>query len=114
MVDISWSTELSKGHRGDAHGGLWRQQRLQDAALEAGGADTRRRVAVSNPVSHLPPGTSKWNKIEHKLFSFTSMNWRGKALVSLDAIIKMIAATTTSEGLTVRCEFDEKGRKVTD
>jgi transposase len=69
-------------------------------------------------VCHLPPGTSKWNKIEHRLFSFISMNWRGKPLISLDVIVKMIAATTTTEGLTVHCELDdnlyEKGRKVTD
>ncbi len=75
---------------------------------------------VGFPISvcHLPPGTSKWNKIEHRLFSFISMNWRGKPLVSLDVIIKMIAATTTAAGLVVHCELDEnvyeKGRKVTD
>ena len=69
-------------------------------------------------VCHLPPGTSKWNKIEHRLFSFISMNWRGKPLVSHQTIIKLISATRTNKGLTVQCELDdndyEKGRKITD
>ena len=74
------------------------------------------RVPIT--VCHLPPGTSKWNKIEHRLFSFISMNWRGKPLVSHHTILKLISATRTSQGLTVRCELDEteyeKGRTVSD
>jgi len=58
-------------------------------------------------VCHLPPGTSKWNKIEHRLFSFLTINWRGKPLRSFRTIIQLIAATTTSTGLTVRAELDE-------
>jgi hypothetical protein len=54
-------------------------------------------------VSHLPPGTSKWNKIEHRLFSFISQNW---PLVSYRVIVELISATTTKTGLTVRCELD--------
>jgi Rhodopirellula transposase DDE domain len=69
-------------------------------------------------VCHLPPGTSKWNKIEHRLFSYITQNWRGKPLVSYAAIVSLIAATTTRSGLTVRCELDDRtyptGRKVTD
>ena len=69
-------------------------------------------------VCHLPPGTSKWNKIEHRLFAFISMNWRGKPLLSHQTIIKLISATRTSKGLTVQCELDdneyEKGRTVSD
>jgi hypothetical protein len=57
-------------------------------------------------VCHLPPGTSKWNKIEHRLFSFISQNWRGKPLVSYEVIVSLIAATTTTTGLQVRCELD--------
>jgi Rhodopirellula transposase DDE domain len=56
---------------------------------------------------HLPPGTSKWNKIEHRLFSHISMNWRGRPLTSHEVIVNTIAATTTSSGLTVRAELDE-------
>jgi len=69
-------------------------------------------------VSHFPPGTSKWNKIEHRLFSHISMNWRGKPLVSHEVIVNLIAATTTRKGLNVRSELDQKsypkGIKVTD
>ncbi|MFZ2397562.1 MAG: ISAzo13 family transposase [Smithella sp.] len=69
-------------------------------------------------VSHFSPGTSKWNKIEHRLFSYISMNWRGKPLVTHEAIVNLIAATTTRKGLRVRAELDpghySKGIKVTD
>jgi Rhodopirellula transposase DDE domain len=58
-------------------------------------------------VCHLPPGTSKWNKIEHRLFSHISMNWRGRPLTSHEVIVETIAATTTTTGLTVRAELDE-------
>jgi hypothetical protein len=60
-------------------------------------------------VSHLPPGTSKWNKIEHRLFSFISQNWRGRPLLTHATIVNLIAATTTDTGLKVRCEMD-RGR----
>ena len=67
-------------------------------------------------VSHLPPGTSKWNKIEHRLFSFISQNWRGKPLVSHEVIVNLIASTTTETGLRVRAQLDTAqyppGRKV--
>ncbi|NQE05033.1 hypothetical protein C5S32_04100 [ANME-1 cluster archaeon GoMg1] len=69
-------------------------------------------------VCHLPPGTSKWNKIEHRLFSFISMNWKGKPLVNYETIINLISSTTTKAGLTVVARLDdreyEKGRKITD
>jgi hypothetical protein len=57
-------------------------------------------------VSHFPPGTSKWNKIEHRLFSFISKNWRGQPLASLQVIVNLIAATTTKKGLRVHAEID--------
>ena len=69
-------------------------------------------------VCHFPPGTSKWNKIEHRLFSYISMNWRGRPLVSHEVIVNLIAATTTSKGLKVYAAIDPtpypKGIKVTD
>jgi hypothetical protein len=69
-------------------------------------------------VCHLPPGTSKWNKIEHRLFSCITQNWRGRPLVSYATIVSLIAATTTRSGLTVQCALDPgsypTGRKVTD
>ena len=87
---------------------LWKLE-LQALANETG-------MAIS--VSHFPPGTSKWNKIEHRLFSFITQNWRGKPLVSHEVIVNLIAATTTKKGLHVQCEIDTnsypKGIKVTE
>lgn len=72
------------------------------------------RLPIS--VSHFPPGTSKWNKIEHRLFSFISQNWRGKPLISHEVIVNLIAATTTAKGLKVQAMLDTAaypvGRKV--
>jgi len=69
-------------------------------------------------VCHYPPGTSKWNKIEHRLFSFISMNWRGRPLTDIRTIIELIAATTTTTGLTVQCAYDPNwyptGVKISD
>ncbi|MFV2074073.1 MAG: ISAzo13 family transposase [Thermoanaerobaculales bacterium] len=64
------------------------------------------RTGLSITVCHFPPGTSKWNKIEHRLFSHIAMNWRGKPLVSLAAIVSLIGATTTTSGLRIRSEID--------
>ena len=69
-------------------------------------------------VCHLPPGTSKWNKIEHRLFSFITQNWRGKPLVTHQVIVELIAATTTKSGLTVKSRLDtmeyRKGIRISD
>src|SRR5208282_1352747 len=85
---------------------LWKKE-LQVLADELG-------IAIT--VSHLPPGTSKWNKIEHRLFAFITQNWRGKPLVSYQTIVQLIGNTTTGKGLTVACRLDEtvyeKGIKV--
>lgn len=87
---------------------LWKRE-LQRLADELG---------IDIHVHHLPPGTSKWNKIEHRLFSFISMNWRAKPLVSYRVIVDLISATTTDTGLTVQCELDTntypKGISVTE
>lgn len=75
-------------------------------------------IRIPIHVSHLPPGTSKWNKIEHRLFSYISMNWRGQPLVSHEVIINLIAGTTTRKGLKVHAELDDSlypaGIKVSD
>ncbi len=75
---------------------LWKLE-LQKLADETG---------LEIAVCHFPPGTSKWNKIEHRLFSAISQNWRAKPLVSHEVIVKLIAATTTKTGLKVRSELD--------
>lgn len=81
-------------------------------------ADLAATTGLTITVCHLPPGTSKWNKIEHRLFSHISMNWRGRPLTSHEVIVQTIAATTTSTGLTVHAELDEasypKGIKIPD
>ena len=96
------------GGSNGARGRLWKWE-LQRLA-------NRTRVAIT--VCHLPPGTSKWNKIEHRLFSYISSNWRGQPLVSLAVIVNLIGATRTATGLRVRCELDRgtypKGHDVTD
>jgi hypothetical protein len=73
----------------------WELQRLAEA------------TGLTITVSHFPPGTSKWNKIEHRLFSYISANWRGRPLTSVVAIVSLIAATTTKTGLRVRAEIDK-------
>jgi hypothetical protein len=87
---------------------LWKRE-LQKFATESG---------LEITVSHFPPGTSKWNKIEHKLFSFISINWRGKPLLSYQTIINLIASTKTKSGLRVYAVLDENQyalkQKVTD
>lgn len=69
-------------------------------------------------VRHFPPGTSKWNKIEHRLFSFITQNWRGKPLISHAVIINLIASTTTKTGLKIECRLDKNkyptGKKISD
>ena len=58
-------------------------------------------------IVHFPPGTSKWNKVEHRLFSFISKNWRGRPLLTLAVIVNLIKSTNTNEGLKVECVLDE-------
>lgn len=87
---------------------LWKLE-LQTLADETG---------LSISVCHFPPGTSKWNKIEHRLFSFISSNWRGEPLRDYETIVKLISRTATAKGLKVTCRLDRRkypiGRKVTD
>jgi hypothetical protein len=96
------------GGRNGARVKLWKRE-LQRFANETG---------LSITVTHLPPGTSKWNKIEHRLFAFITQNWRGKPLVSHAVIVQLIGATTTETGLQVCCEIDPnlypKGLQVSD
>jgi hypothetical protein len=87
---------------------LWKMQ-MQKFADET-------RLVIN--VCHFPPGTSKWNKVEHRLFSFISSNWRGEPLRDYETVVRLIAATTTAKGLKVSCRLDRRkyavGRKVTD
>src|SRR6266700_6148272 len=84
----------------------WELQRLAD------------QTGLTLTVCHFPPGTSKWNKVEHRLFSFISSNWRGEPLRDYETVVRLIAGTTTAKGLTVTCRLDHRkypvGRKITD
>ena len=76
------------------------------------------QTGLSLTVCHFPPGTSKWNKVEHRLFSFISSNWRGEPLRDYETVVRLIAATTTAKGLKVTCHLDHRkypvGRKISD
>ena len=105
----TWLTITADGGGGNgSRVRLWKRE-LQRLAEELG---------IDIVVHHLPPGTSKWNKIEHRLFSFISMNWKARPLVSYRVIVDLIGATTNKTGLTVRCELDNnaypKGTVVSD
>ena len=110
---------------------LYPQARTLVITADAGGSNgTRLRLwkvelqkfadacGLSLSVCHFPPGTSKWNKIEHRLFAFISSNWRGEPLRDYETIVNLIARTTTAKGLTVTCRLDRRkyptGRQVSD
>ena len=84
----------------------WELQRLAD------------QTGLTLSVHHFPPGTSKWNKVEHRLFSFISSNWRGEPLLDYETVIRLIAGTTTAKGLKITCRLDRRkypiGCKVSD
>jgi len=84
----------------------WELQKLADA------------TGLSIQVCHFPPGTSKWNKVEHRLFSFITSTWRGEPLRDYETVVRLISSTTTVKGLSVTCRLDRRnyvaGRKVTD
>lgn len=105
LEDMGYSLQMNQkmNQVGEEH------PELQNLANETG-------LEIS--VCHFPPGTSKWNKIEHRMFSQISKNWRGRPLESLAVIVNLIAATTTTTGLTIQCQLDlnnyPKGIKITD
>jgi Rhodopirellula transposase DDE domain len=98
----------------DGGGSNGSRNRLWKMALQQLANDIGLRMAVC----HFPPGTSKWNKIEHRMFSHISMNWRGRPLISHEVIVNLIANTTTQQGLTIKAALDTgrypTGIKVTD
>ncbi len=104
-------TLLITADGGGSNGYRLRQWKMTLQAL----ADEAR---ISIRVCHFPPGTSKWNKVEHRLFSFISSNWRGEPLRDYETIVRLIAKTTTAKGLTVTCRLDRRrypvGHRVTD
>lgn len=98
----------------DGGGSNGRRNKLWKKLLQ----DLSDEIKIEIHMCHFPPGTSKWNKIEHRLFSNISKNWRGKPLISYEIIVNLIASTTTTKGLKVQCEIDKNeyktGIKITD
>ena len=119
----TWWDKMGKGHYpqgasllivADGGGSNGRRNRLWKSELQKFAKETELKIRVC----HLPPGTSKWNKIEHRLFSFITINWRGKPLRTLQTVVNLIASTTTKEGLAVKAAVDENqyltGIKISD
>jgi hypothetical protein len=104
-------TLLITADGGGSNGYRLRQWKMELQGLADG-------AGLSIMVCHFPPGTSKWNKVEHRLFSFISLNWRGEPLRDYETIVRLIAKTTTAKGLKVTCRLDRRsypvGRKVSD
>jgi hypothetical protein len=120
---LSWCQHLGKARyphatsltiTADCGGSNSSRTRLWKVELQRVADATGLRIVVC----HFPPATSKWNKIEHRMFSFVSLNWRGKPLESLEVIINLIGATTTTTGLKIYAQLDErsyeKGIEVSD
>jgi hypothetical protein len=117
-----WKGEGEKRYRGarrlliTADGGGSNGARLRLWKWELQGLANELKIPIS--ICHFPPGTSKWNKVEHRLFSFISQNWRGEPLKDYETVVKLIAHTTTQGGLRVKCRLDLRhyptGRKVTN
>jgi transposase len=98
----------------DGGGSNGTRTRLWKTELQRWADETQLHISVC----HLPPGTSKWNKIEHRLFAYITLNWRGRPLISHEVIVNLIADTRTTKGLSIRAALDPKryatGKKVTD
>ena len=105
---VSWLSQTFWIGSNAARSRLWKRE-MQQLANETG---------LRITVCHFPPGTSKWNKIEHRLFSYISLNWRSKPLISLETVIELISHTTTQQGLVVTAIKDSHtyptGIKVSD
>ena len=102
MGRLSYPTATELLITADSGGSNSSHTRLWKAELQRLADQTGLRISVC----HFPPGTSKWNAIEHRLFCHITQNWRGRPLVSLEVIVKLIGNTTTRSGLTVQAELD--------
>lgn len=120
---LYWWTEMGTGRfpnakrlliTADGGGSNSHRSRLWKVSLQ----ELADAIGLKLIVCHFPPGTSKWNKIEHRLFCYITQNWRGKPLINLQTIVNLISSTTTKAGLTVRAKLDTKsyetGIKVSD
>lgn len=98
----------------DGGGSNGSRNRLWKSELQ----DFSNRTGLEVQVSHYPPGTSKWNKVEHRMFCYISKNWQGQPLIDIETVVSLIASTTTKNGLEIECVVDENkyetGRKISD
>ena len=88
----------------DSGGGNAARSRLWKAKLQ----EFADQSGIAITVAHYPPGTSKWNKIEHRMFSFISLNWKGKPLVNYETVVNLIGATKTRKGLQIKARLDRR------
>ena len=98
----------------DGGGSNGSRSRLWKSELQ----DFSNRTGLEVHISHYPPGTSKWNKVEHRMFCYISKNWQGQPLVDIETVVSLITSTTTKKGLQIECVVDENkyetGRKISD
>ena len=117
-METHGSAALPARERIDDHGRQRRQQCRSLSGLEDGLQKLADEIGLRITVSHFPPGTSKWNKIEHRMFCHISKNWRGRPLLTHDVVVNLIASTTTHTGLTIKAKLDKRsyptGNVVTD
>ena len=118
MVALRGATAVSGCQATVDHGGRRRQQQLSQSIVESSVTGIGEPIGPETKSLPLSTGHHKWNKIEHRLFSYITSNWRGQPLVSREAIVNLIASTTTTTGLIVKAALDtnvyETGIKVTD
>ena len=120
LVAARWASQVyPEAERAADHGRRRREQRQPRPAVEGGAAGAwPTRLGLRISVCHFPPGTSKWNKIEHRMFCHITQNWRGRPLVSREVVVNLIGNTTTETGLKIQAELDTgsypTGIKVTD
>lgn len=114
MGNEYYSTATKIYINADGGGSNSSRSRLWKSELQVFASEINKEIHVS----HFPPGTSKWNKIEHRMFSYISINWRGKPLKTLEVVVNLISGTTTAKGLQIRSKLDtaiyEKGIKISD
>jgi len=118
MVGRDGSQAIRAGNQTNDYCGWRRKQQQPQPLVEDSAPETGGQTGLCLEICHFPPGTSKWNKIEHRLFSFITKNWRGRPLTSYQVIVNLIANTTTSTGLLVKAALDtnhyETGIEVSD
>ncbi len=108
MVALGWQKKLPGSLKDCSSVRIVGQQREPSAGLEVELQRLSTETGMAITVCHYPPGTSKWNKIEHRLFSFISLNWKGEPLVNYETVVNLIGGTRTRSGLSVKAVLDTR------